>query len=106
MLLLIEVDNDEQYEDYRSWVEYVFDVETDKTNHQLSAEYKCFISDKLLNEHNIVVDPYYTYLVIKETKVLKKEIKIVEKIHIEFSFVNWLKQNYKCKELDFQTYHQ
>ncbi len=106
MLLLIEIDNDESYEDYQSWVEYVFDVETDKNHHVLSVEYNSFICDKLLNEYKITVHPFYTYQIEKKGKITAKERKLVLDIHKNNSFMNWLQDNYKCNQLKFETYHQ
>ena len=47
MLILIEADNGEQYEDYQNWIEKVYDI-PNHTNESLKKDYLDFIQKEML----------------------------------------------------------
>ena len=106
MILLIETDNGEAWEDYRAWVETVYDVKTEKTGDELYAEWRNFIVD-MLERVGISVNPTYTNVITinSRLKESKTTIRIVRIAHEKNPFDIWLKKNYVVNELKFQKIH-
>jgi len=105
-LFLIEVDNGEDWEDNRSWIEKVYKVSTKKNLQTVEAEWKEFIV-KYLKEINIFVNEVWTTAITidsprRDSDVTRKEVKSV---HTEFSFDKWIVANYGAKEMKFETIH-
>ena|ERR1017187_666332 len=98
MILIIKNDNGEQWEDYHSWNEIVFDIDTVLTGEELKKEYNEHMV-KLMAENRITVNPAYLNIMM-ESKIKNK--KLHAKILKEWDFVTWLKSTYTVTELKFQ----
>jgi len=100
MILLIEEDNGEQYEDYHKWVARAYDIATDCTADELDKAWKKEVAEIMLR-HNIIVNP--NYLNIMEVSKIKNN-KLHKKILKENDFYTWLELNHKVKEVKFEVY--
>jgi len=101
MILLIEVDNGEQYEDFHSWIELIYDVNTSKTSAELQNEWKKEVVKKM-EEASIEINPHW--LNIMETSKVKNK-KLHKKILKENNFCSWIEKTYEVKEIKFETLH-
>lgn len=110
MILLVKDDNGEQWEDYDSWVESVYDIQTDKTADQLHDEWKQHVA-KAMADQGITVNPTWVHQIMEDTTVKKvktggsKHLKLHKKILKENSFVSWLEATYKANKLTFGEIH-
>ena len=84
MLILIEADNGEQYEDYQNWIEKVYDI-PNHTNESLQKDYLDFIQKEMLKS-NIIVNPYYPRSIMIDSICQDKKLhrKILYKNNIYF----------------------
>ncbi len=75
MLILIEIDNGEQWEDYHTWVHKIYDIPSNENIESLHKKYRQYIIDKML-EQNITINPHYFNIMnhskCKDQKSIKK----------------------------------
>lgn len=95
LTLLIEVDNGEQYEEYQSWIEEAYEVETDKSAKDLESDWKKHVCDVMF-EHKITVNPHW-FNIMTESKI--KDHVLHKKLLHENSFLKWLKKTHKAKKI-------
>lgn len=102
IVLVVEDDNGEQYEDYQRWVDRTYIVNTNKTGEQIETEWKKHVADVML-ENNITVNPHYINTIMSGSKVRNK--KLHKKIIKENGFCKWLESTYNAKEITHTITH-
>ena len=97
MIVLIEHNNGESYEDYATWIERAYSV---NTKHDLKKKHVEFVVE-LFRELKIAVHPEWLNLL--EGYINPKNTKLHKKIITDNKFESWLLSNYKCKLVEFQV---
>lgn len=115
MILIIKYDNGEQYEDYHHWIGHVIDIETNKTEDELMAEWKLHFTQSMktkginINSYYISVILYPDGLSLKEKNsakykmhqnILDRELKKQKN-----SFYTYLKNKYKVIDIEYKEVH-
>lgn len=106
MILIIEHDNGEQWEDYHKWVQYVLDIKTDKSTEELYNDYKSWFVDLMKQNQNIDVNPNWINTLI-ETNIIeyKKKKKILDKSLKYHTFHRYLHEMYDVNDLPINIIH-
>jgi hypothetical protein len=105
MILVVMQGNGEQWEDYHEHVSVVFQInKKGLTSDQIDAAHKAHIT-KLCSDIGLVVNPHWPEVIMEKSqqpdgKAPSKELKKIHKqILKDNHLINFIKQNYKAKEL-------
>jgi hypothetical protein len=96
MILLIEENNGERWEDFHTWIAKVYDIPEENAE-IVKSKYSEYLTSKML-ESNIIINPHYynimDYSLCKNKKTHKKILK-------EHNIYIWIENTYGVKPLDF-----
>jgi hypothetical protein len=105
MILVIKQGNGEQWEDYHEYISGVFQINRKGlTADKIDKEHKAHIT-KLCSDIGLVVHPHWPEVIMEKAqqpdgKTPSKELKKMHKqILKDNHLINFIKQNYKAKEL-------
>jgi hypothetical protein len=99
MLILIEKNNNESYDEYDSWIDAIYDIpnETmesikDRWLHEIHTE---------MNKFNIECNVHWPTHITLNSK--NKSKRLHKKILKEFEINKWIQRTYKVKKIEFKT---
>jgi hypothetical protein len=99
MLILIEQNNGEQWEDYQHWIDRVYDI-PEISSEIVQEKFSNFLVEKMM-EANITINPHYfnmmEYSVCKNKSIYKQIMKQHGSIY------TWIEDTYKIQPLKFDT---
>lgn len=98
MLILIEKNNHESYDEYYSWVDAIYDI----PNETMTSINKRWLDEihNEMNKYDIECNLHYPIYISLNS--INKSKRLHKKILKEFEINKWIERTYKVKKLEFK----